>query len=162
MNNIKLCADHSILHITGHPWTRFQCDEQISLASKRFQRWTGNKMFPSKPNVQAKDKFLQTSKYTLAEHQLPWGTPPLGVPAITLHKTTFSYLQRSHKHYVKWDWKKHFSTVSLIIMFFFPRYKAIVKFKTAFYSFYLPVALAMYMVRCFLLLGDCPVSWALN
>ena len=26
------------------------------------------------------------------------------------------------------------------------RYKAIVKFKTAFYSFYLPVALAMYMV----------------
>lgn len=27
------------------------------------------------------------------------------------------------------------------------RYKAIVKYKTAFYSFYLPVAAAMYMVR---------------
>lgn len=27
------------------------------------------------------------------------------------------------------------------------RYQAIVKYKTAFYSFYLPVALAMYMVR---------------
>lgn len=29
----------------------------------------------------------------------------------------------------------------------FFRYKAIVKYKTAYYSFYLPVALAMYMVR---------------
>ena len=29
---------------------------------------------------------------------------------------------------------------------FYFRYKAIVKYKTAFYSFYLPVAAAMYMV----------------
>lgn len=29
---------------------------------------------------------------------------------------------------------------------FYARYKAIVKYKTAFYSFYLPVAAAMYMV----------------
>lgn len=31
------------------------------------------------------------------------------------------------------------------------RYKAIVKYKTAFYSFYLPVAAAMYMVSVFML-----------
>lgn len=38
--------------------------------------------------------------------------------------------------------------------FFFhhSRYKAIVKYKTAFYSFYLPVASAMYMVSMFVLL----------
>ena len=29
------------------------------------------------------------------------------------------------------------------------KYKAIVKWKTAFYSFYLPVAIAMYMVRSY-------------
>ena len=29
---------------------------------------------------------------------------------------------------------------------YYCRYKGIVKYKTAFYSFYLPVALAMYMV----------------
>lgn len=32
-------------------------------------------------------------------------------------------------------------------LFLWRRYKAIVKYKTAFYSFYLPVAAAMYMVR---------------
>lgn len=31
------------------------------------------------------------------------------------------------------------------------RYKAIVKYKTAFYSFYLPVAAAMYIVSMFVL-----------
>lgn len=31
------------------------------------------------------------------------------------------------------------------------RYKAIVKYKTAFYSFYLPVAAAMYIVSVFVL-----------
>lgn len=31
------------------------------------------------------------------------------------------------------------------------RYKAIVKYKTAFYSFYLPVAAAMYIVSVFIL-----------
>ena len=32
------------------------------------------------------------------------------------------------------------------------RYKAIVKYKTAFYSFYLPVAAAMYMVKNFIVI----------
>ena len=37
-----------------------------------------------------------------------------------------------------------------VINFLFSfRYKAIVKYKTAFYSFYLPVAAAMYMVSVF-------------
>lgn len=35
----------------------------------------------------------------------------------------------------------------MFLPFFFFRYKAIVKYKTAFYSFYLPVAAAMYMVN---------------
>jgi len=41
------------------------------------------------------------------------------------------------------------------------RYNAIVKYKTAFYSFYLPVACAMYMV-CYIFIVDtcdCPKYW---
>lgn len=36
--------------------------------------------------------------------------------------------------------------LNLIYLFISFRYKAIVKYKTAFYSFYLPVAAAMYIV----------------
>ena len=39
------------------------------------------------------------------------------------------------------------------------RYKAIVKYKTAYYSFYLPVALAMYMVCVLSILHLHTTSW---
>lgn len=38
-----------------------------------------------------------------------------------------------------------------LFLFLSFRYKAIVKYKTAFYSFYLPVAAAMYIVSVFIL-----------
>lgn len=49
---------------------------------------------------------------------------------------------------------KDFEKTRKLDKFTMDRYKAIVKYKTAYYSFQLPISLAMYMVRIFLELSN--------
>lgn len=46
---------------------------------------------------------------------------------------------------------KSFETTRKLDKFTMDRYKAIVKYKTAYYSFHLPIALSMYMVSTIIL-----------